>query len=170
MSDLNVLYSRGGDSCLFNTPTTIVGDPVCGNGILEENEECDCGSPAECTNPCCDAATCLPVTGAECASGACCTSQCSLALYGTECRASSGDCDIAEFCLGDFNECPGDDIVANGVSCASDEGYCSEGSCPTLDNQCADSFGNNYSYLSIGSGGAGGHSFVNWGGGGGGGH
>jgi hypothetical protein len=141
VSDLNELYADGGDSCLFNVPDIVVGDPVCGNGIVEENEACDCGSPTECTNPCCNAITCQPVTGAECASGECCTNQCTLASYGTECRAASGDCDIAEYCLGDSSVCPDDDIVVNGVSCKSDTGYCSEGLCPTLDDQCAASFG-----------------------------
>ena len=37
--------SRNLDRCLFNEPTTVVGDPVCGNGIQEDGEACDCGSP-----------------------------------------------------------------------------------------------------------------------------
>ncbi len=136
ISDLNELYAAGGDSCLFNSPSMIVGEPVCGNGIPEGNEACDCGNTDECTNSCCDAPTCQLVTGAECASGACCTSQCQLRTYGTECRASVGDCDIAEYCLGDSNECPNDDHIANGVPCSSDDGYCMEGACPTHDAQC----------------------------------
>ena len=38
-------------SCLSNhpDPTTIYGGPECGNEILEEGEECDCGTAETCT-------------------------------------------------------------------------------------------------------------------------
>uniref|UniRef100_A0A671SQ35 Disintegrin domain-containing protein n=1 Tax=Sinocyclocheilus anshuiensis TaxID=1608454 RepID=A0A671SQ35_9TELE len=33
--------------------------------------ECDCGTP-QCTNKCCDAATCTLTKGSACATGSCC--------------------------------------------------------------------------------------------------
>ena len=140
--DLNIFYKYGDDSCLFDMPTPITQSQViCGDGIVEGNEACDCGSPEKCTNKCCDPTTCQFTAGAECAIGACCNSQCQIKAYGTECRASSGECDIPEYCLGDSNVCPEDRHVVNGESCASGTGYCVEGSCPTHEDQCQAVFG-----------------------------
>jgi hypothetical protein len=46
IDDLNTGYNgpRNLDRCLFNEPTSVVGDPTCGNGIMEDGEACDCGS------------------------------------------------------------------------------------------------------------------------------
>lgn len=141
VSDLNALIARSGDSCLFNSPTQTVSGPRCGNGIREANEVCDCGSMSECTDSCCNAATCQLAAGAECSAGACCTSTCRLVASGTQCRASTGDCDLAETCTGSSNECPADDHRANGVACNSNTGYCFNGVCPSHNAQCMASFG-----------------------------
>ena len=45
VTDLQSGYTLYGlDRCLGNEPTMTVGDPVCGNGIRERDEVCDCGS------------------------------------------------------------------------------------------------------------------------------
>eukprot|EP00731_Ephydatia_muelleri_P013616 Em0007g926a len=122
-------------SCLGNVPTMSAGSPICGNGIREGNETCDCGTVQECNDPCCNAANCTLAKGAQCASGACC-SKCQFVSYGTQCRAASGECDIAEYCGGRSSDCPPDRRVQDGTSCSKGVGYCYSGSCPTVDSQC----------------------------------
>ncbi|NWH39897.1 ADA28 protein, partial [Chloropsis hardwickii] len=60
--------------CLTNIPelSSIIAPPSCGNGFVEKGEECDCGTPEECTNECCDPKSCKLSSGAACAHGDCC--------------------------------------------------------------------------------------------------
>nr|P0DM90.1 RecName: Full=Zinc metalloproteinase-disintegrin-like brevilysin H2b; AltName: Full=Snake venom metalloproteinase; Short=SVMP [Gloydius brevicaudus] len=130
--------------CILNEPskTDIVSPPVCGNELLEVGEECDCGSPETCQNPCCDAATCKLTSGSQCAKGLCCD-QCKFSKSGTECRAAKDDCDIAESCTGQSADCPTDDLQRNGQPCGNNAQYCRKGKCPIMTNQCISFYGPN---------------------------
>nr|Q98UF9.3 RecName: Full=Zinc metalloproteinase-disintegrin-like HF3; AltName: Full=Snake venom metalloproteinase; Short=SVMP; Flags: Precursor [Bothrops jararaca]AAG48931.5 hemorrhagic metalloproteinase HF3 [Bothrops jararaca] len=130
--------------CILNEPlrTDIVSPPVCGNELLEMGEECDCGSPRNCRDPCCDAATCKLHSWVECESGECCD-QCRFKGAGTECRAARSECDIAESCTGQSADCPTDDFKRNGQPCLHNYGYCYNGNCPIMYHQCYALFGSN---------------------------
>ena len=135
LSDFSQITSQL--SCLTNIPDMILTGSLCGNGLVEDNEVCDCGQPAVCTNPCCNANTCRLSSGAECASGQCCNiSTCR--FHGNEkvCRSSGGECDVQETCMGNSNACPPDAYQMNGGPCSCDSGYCYNGQCPTHASQC----------------------------------
>ncbi|KAK2519522.1 Adam12 [Columba guinea] len=72
--DLENSLEKGVGMCLFNLPEVkeSFGGQKCGNGYVEDGEECDCGEPDECTNRCCNATTCTLKPGAVCAHGLCC--------------------------------------------------------------------------------------------------
>ncbi|NWR94112.1 ADA28 protein, partial [Furnarius figulus] len=128
--------------CLTNIPdvNSIIAPPSCGNGFVEKGEECDCGTPEECTNDCCDPETCKLTPGAACAHGECCEN-CQYKKSGAVCRAVKHDCDLAEMCSGSSASCPTDRFRVNGHPCAYGEGYCYRGTCPTRDSQCKAAFG-----------------------------
>ncbi|XP_006864505.1 PREDICTED: ADAM DEC1 [Chrysochloris asiatica] len=54
--------------CILQAPTSknIITTPMCGNKLLEVGEDCDCGSPKECTNSCCEAMTCKLKSRTDC--------------------------------------------------------------------------------------------------------
>jgi len=73
---------------------------LCGNGILDNEEACDDGNLVD---------------------GDCCSSMCTIEGTGTVCRASSGDCDVDDFCDGVTASCPSNAVAAVGVVCGFDE-------------------------------------------------
>ncbi|KAM8939610.1 disintegrin and metalloproteinase domain-containing protein 33-like [Pelodytes ibericus] len=133
---------KGGGMCLFNMPNTkdLVTGKKCGNGFLEDGEECDCGEPEECTNPCCNANNCSLKLGAQCAHGDCCQ-HCKLKDAGTLCREVSGSCDLPEYCRGDAPYCPPNVYILDGSPCAFGEAYCYNGMCLTHHQQCVELWG-----------------------------
>ncbi|KAJ1789624.1 hypothetical protein LPJ59_005310, partial [Coemansia sp. RSA 2399] len=115
---------------------------MCGNGIKEPGEECDCGTSDECaTDPCCDAKTCKLKPGAKCAdSNDLCCSKCNVMPRDSVCRPKYSECDIAEICDGQSAECPSDKHVADGSACGSNSTSglkCASGQCTSRDAQCA---------------------------------
>ncbi|CAB3400354.1 unnamed protein product [Caenorhabditis bovis] len=52
---INVIYKN---KCLPNAIEFETSEPVCGNGVLEEGEDCDCGLPGRCSDFNCHPHTC----------------------------------------------------------------------------------------------------------------
>lgn len=135
-------FQKGGGMCLFNMPDTkdLVAGKKCGNGFLESGEECDCGEPEECTNPCCNANNCTLKIGAQCAHGDCCQG-CKLKTAGVLCREPSGSCDLAEYCTGASPYCPANVYLLDGSFCRNEDAYCFNGMCLTHQQQCEQLWG-----------------------------
>nr|XP_012632897.1 disintegrin and metalloproteinase domain-containing protein 18 isoform X3 [Microcebus murinus] len=146
MHDYRNFVSEFDIKCLqnhSNLKTLYQNQPVCGNGILETNEECDCGNEEECQfKKCCDYNTCKLKGSVKCGSGPCCTSKCELSIAGTPCRKSiDQECDFTEYCNGTSSDCVPDTYALNGHLCRLETAYCYNGQCQTTDNQCAKIFG-----------------------------
>ncbi|KAJ7392412.1 Disintegrin and metalloproteinase domain-containing protein 33 [Desmophyllum pertusum] len=134
---------RGLDFCLFDTPPTLFGDALCGNGFKEEGEDCDCGTIEEClkySDNCCNATTCKLHPGLECDTGPCC-GNCKLKPEGSLCRDKTTECDLPEVCTGKSELCPSNKYVQDGVPCGNNKGYCYKSECPLHDVQCKDLWG-----------------------------
>nr|XP_023481958.1 disintegrin and metalloproteinase domain-containing protein 33 isoform X8 [Equus caballus] len=139
---LRAFFRKGGGACLANAPDSglLLPRARCGNGFVEEGEECDCGAGQECPDSCCLAHNCSLRAGAQCTHGDCCA-RCLLKPAGTPCRWAAGDCDLPEFCTGASPYCPPDIYLLDGSPCASGRGYCRDGACPTLEQQCQQLWG-----------------------------
>ncbi|KAL3073605.1 hypothetical protein niasHS_017172 [Heterodera schachtii] len=131
-------FRRGVDYCLNNVPNAVFGGAKCGNGILEEGEQCDCGSTESCPNRCCVAAECKLAKGAECADGECCDlEQCKPKGRSTVCREEANECDLPEYCDGTNPICPPDFFVQDGHTCPKNlEDFCYQGVCGSREGQC----------------------------------
>lgn len=133
------------DSCLKNLPKESLST-TCGNGILEDDEECDTGGNKN--NTCCNFKTCKLTVNSTCATGTCCNLA-TCQLYKLEdrkiCRQSTGFCDLPEYCDGASEFCAPDIFVHNGLKCTVDgeESYCFDGKCQSHRSQCQLLFGHN---------------------------
>ncbi|XP_075842684.1 disintegrin and metalloproteinase domain-containing protein 25-like [Microtus pennsylvanicus] len=112
---------------------------VCGNGVVDYGEQCDCGSSEMCKNDPCCMRGCTLRGGASCAFGLCCQ-DCQIMPSATVCREQDNECDLPEWCDGHSHECPDDVYLLDGSSC-KDGGYCYEKRCRNRDEQCRQIFG-----------------------------
>ncbi|XP_052018844.1 disintegrin and metalloproteinase domain-containing protein 25-like [Apodemus sylvaticus] len=112
---------------------------LCGNGVVDDGEQCDCGDRYTCERDQCCNSTCTLKAGAACAFGLCCT-RCQILPAGTLCREEVNECDLPEWCNGHSSKCPNDIYLLNGSPC-KDGGYCYEKSCSVRDEQCKQIFG-----------------------------
>ncbi|XP_006149762.1 disintegrin and metalloproteinase domain-containing protein 25-like [Tupaia chinensis] len=128
-------------TCMREPPSTdsIFSLKHCGNGVVEEGEQCDCGNVSSCENDPCCLPNCSMKPGATCAFGLCCK-DCQLVPSGEVCRESGNECDLPEWCNGTSHECPVDVYVQAGVRCMG-VGYCHGKRCNIRDEQCKQIFG-----------------------------
>ncbi|ESO12677.1 hypothetical protein HELRODRAFT_105476 [Helobdella robusta] len=113
-------------------------EPVCGNGIVEEEEDYDClGKHLQFCNTSCYDAHCKLYDGNSCASGLCCDlNTCQIKTKGTTCRYKKSDCDVTESCDGISPKCPPDQHVHDGTKCLRNN-YCISGKCGDKTKTCA---------------------------------
>ncbi|KAG0055704.1 hypothetical protein BGZ83_007712 [Gryganskiella cystojenkinii] len=115
---------------------------ICGNGLKEAGEDCDCGSADDCAkDPCCDGTTCKFKGGAVCddTNDDCCQN-CQLRPAGQVCRQAISECDVQEVCSGTNATCPPDVRIANETPCKGNGNMtglqCANGVCTSRDLQC----------------------------------
>ncbi|XP_023318436.1 disintegrin and metalloproteinase domain-containing protein 10 [Trichogramma pretiosum] len=110
---------------------------LCGNGVVEEGEECDCGWEEDCRDSCCfpqrryppaEEKPCTLTPDAVCSpsQGPCCTGDCRL-RFGDKCRDDNG-CRDASFCDGRAPYCPPSINKPNKTIC-NQELVCFMGEC-----------------------------------------
>ena len=135
-----------GGTCLKNPEhVRLISGGVCGNGIKEQGEECDCGSPEDCAkDPCCmDGCKLRP--GALCSdSNDKCCNACQIVKREERfvCRKAIGLCDMEETCDGIAPSCPPDLFKPDGTICDSTSSKrkhlrkCASGVCTNRHLQC----------------------------------
>ncbi|KAL9693462.1 hypothetical protein quinque_012747 [Culex quinquefasciatus] len=110
---------------------------ICGNGVVEPGEQCDCGWEEDCKDSCCypmsrhpriDQKPCTLTPKSQCSpsQGPCCTLECTLKL-GDKCREDNG-CRDPAFCDGTMPVCPASVNKPNKTIC-NKEYVCYMGEC-----------------------------------------
>lgn len=112
--------------------------PICGNQVVEGDEECDCGmDERECSDKCChprhsegrklacrlkESAACSPTAGA------CCSASCKVVAKGNVCSDET-ECAEKSYCDGENATCPQPAAKANLTVCNKNTQVCIAGEC-----------------------------------------
>ncbi|XP_063723928.1 zinc metalloproteinase-disintegrin-like isoform X2 [Symsagittifera roscoffensis] len=139
--NIREFITKGPSFCLLNEPVKNIEAAYCGDYIVNQaSEECDCGDPETCEDPCCNSRRCTLKQGALCSTmSLCCDQLCGLRSEGEVCRGVRSSCDVAEYCDGLSSECPTDEFVRSGSECdvvPGSVGHCFFGECISERQQC----------------------------------
>uniref|UniRef100_A0A674EWT7 Disintegrin and metalloproteinase domain-containing protein 10 n=1 Tax=Salmo trutta TaxID=8032 RepID=A0A674EWT7_SALTR len=112
------------------------GQPICGNGLVEAGEQCDCGYSDQCKDECCynaneaDGNKCKLKPGKICSpsQGPCCTPTCNFKGSNDKCREES-ECAEQGMCNGGTVQCPTSEPKANFTACHGETQVCLNGGC-----------------------------------------
>ncbi|XP_064813959.1 disintegrin and metalloproteinase domain-containing protein 10-like, partial [Oncorhynchus masou masou] len=112
------------------------GQPICGNGLVEPGEECDCGYSDQCRDQCCydadqpDNRKCKLKPNKVCSpsQGPCCTPECYYKGRNEKCREES-ECAHQGMCNGGTAQCPTSEPKANFTACHGETQVCLNGGC-----------------------------------------
>ncbi|KAJ3228030.1 hypothetical protein HK099_007311 [Clydaea vesicula] len=120
------------NECLVNPEELkTVTTGICGNGVVEGTEECDCGLSCASDN-CCDGNTCKFINGAKCdqLNDECCT-QCQIKPFGVVCRESADVCTYQQTCDGKSSACAPSIVVPDTTPCGNNTtgAACASGVC-----------------------------------------
>ncbi|KAM5294636.1 LOW QUALITY PROTEIN: disintegrin and metalloproteinase domain-containing protein 30-like [Glossophaga mutica] len=137
--DSFVSFVRQRAKCLTDVPGVGYVVKRCGNKIVENKEECDCGSKEECEKDHCCQPDCKLKPGANCSTGPCCHN-CHFRPSGYVCRKEENECDLAEYCNGASQFCPTDRYKQDGTPCKY-EARCFRKGCRSPYMQCQSIFG-----------------------------
>lgn len=129
--NISAVLMKKKDDCFV-----VSGQPICGNGLVEAGEECDCGYSDQCTDTCCYSANaeegqrCKLRPGKLCSpsQGPCCTEQCTFMDSSATCRPDS-ECALEGMCNGATAQCPESAPKADYSTCNSGTQVCINGAC-----------------------------------------
>ncbi|XP_052034534.1 disintegrin and metalloproteinase domain-containing protein 30 [Apodemus sylvaticus] len=124
--------------CLSDIPQLHIVER-CGNKIVENQEQCDCGSKEDCKEDLCCGPDCKWKEGVNCSTGLCCH-KCNFLPSGYVCRKEVNECDLAEYCDGTSGFCPDDYYKQDGTPCRYG-GFCFHKGCRSRYLQCQAIFG-----------------------------